>query len=242
MPTRTLLPLLLAIGCTLPTTPAVPAPPPAMELRTYDVPAGAAQEAVSLLNAVIPNTAGGRARLGPDGRVVVVADASVQAGVGPMLSQLAAANLTPTPRVKMDVWLVFGVPAEDTSIPRSLHPLTDTLTELVQAQTPMTFTLVEALSIRGESGEHAEAEGLRLKMEQTVSVRGDVVVADLNLQPRGGGKIETRVQLQPGQILVLGETGVDPSAWQADAPTGSTGPLMLYYIVRPTIEGVSGRP
>ncbi len=229
-----LLSLLLA-GCV---NSASPPPDPKVELRTYAVDGGIAHEAVSLLNAVLDTE---RVRLGPDGRIVVIAEVSIHEGIEELLVQFAD-GAPPSPRVRMQYWLVMGEPADETQLSAAVESLRPVLEEVAAAQTPMRFSLVERVSVRAESGEYVEAEGLRVELWQTASVRGDAVVADLNIQPAGGAKVQTRVQLRAGQTLVLGETGVDPTVW-GGAPAGEPErPAMLYYVVRPTVEGASGAP
>lgn len=210
---------------------------PNRELRTFSVPDGAAQETTALLESVV--AADGQVALGPDGRVVVVADATLMPGIERLVAQLADAGVQAPPRVHMQYWLVLGEPAAEATVAPELAALRPVLDEVVATQAPMAFSLVERLSVRGESGERVEVAGLRAAVWQTASVRGDAVVADVHIEPEGGARVQTRVQLRPDQTLVMGETGVDPALWGRESRHGQA-PAVLYYVVRPTVEGAPG--
>ena len=213
-----------------------------LELRTYAVPAGTAQETVAVLSRVLPGQGEGataKVTLGPDGRVVVVAPERLQDGVATLIAELAAAGPLATPQVRMDYWLVLGEPASETEVAPALQQVAAALQQVAAAQVPMRFTLVEGLAVRAASGEEAFTQGRMVETWQNASVRGDQVVSDIMIDPDGPGRVQTRVQLAVGQVLVLGETGVDPTLWEptkGDHPEGT----MLYYLVRPSVEAPSG--
>jgi hypothetical protein len=225
----------------------VPAPPGAnLDLVAYDVPHGYGRQVTPIVRRMffdMGQNPPGRVEPTPDGRMIVLAPAGLQAGIRRFLDSLAGRPPAPPPvGVRLEYWFVVGVPGPAVDVPAALGEVKDALAEVARTQGPMSFRLVERLELGTLADEEGHVEGRIARVNQEVAIAEGALVADLSLELRTSG-IKTRVQLKPGQTLVLGEAGVDPAELERNGvpplPTPSDGAVLL-YVVRGTVRGPDG--
>ncbi|WAS99145.1 hypothetical protein [Nannocystis punicea] len=250
-----LLALPVVLACQAPPTPPAPAAPPAPTtapaesdaplLRTYTVPP---EQARSIEQALASALSSGKdlpplgtvERL-PDGRLVVVAPPGIQDGVAALVAGLDTAKAPPVRTAEFDYWIVVGEPAQTAEGVDAVPDIAPALQAIVGAQGPMRFRLHESMHLSSLIDDRAEADGSRMRARQTVSEVGGRLVADLDISVAQQSKdrtnlhvcgqdcnqLKSRVHLDPGQLLVIGQAGLGST--DAKAPEGSK---TLFYIVR----------
>ncbi len=248
--------LLLLLGASA-CQPAGPAPtlsaaPVAAEgcdeavLRTYNVPPAhsrAVERALaSALSAGEDLPPRGTVEQLPNGQLVVVAPPAIQEGVAELVRGLADVKIPAARTAGFDYWVVIGEPAPEAS-GLDLPDIVPALTAIVREQGPMKFTSLEKISLASASDESADITGSRIAVRQVVTDVGGRLVADVQLEVdtapevdpidrcRSGGckQFRTRVNVDPGKLLVVGQTGIT-------GPAGAT--RSLFYLVRGrTISG-----
>jgi hypothetical protein len=240
--------LLLLAACTpgmLPAEANKPgsAIPSNLVLRSYDVPNGAAPQVKSLLSGLLwfgnegkdSQKYIGRCDVGPDGRLVVMAPEAVQEGVKGLIAQVASKAPEKQQVIEFNYWLVLGEPAKEKGGAPSpgLGEVQAALNEIEKVDGPMTFTLSEKLSGMALSGEVASTSGRKSEARSHASVHADGIRAEVHIE-RFGQRFNTRMNLKPGQIVVLGSSG-------ADATDPKELPRSVYYLVRAAIHDGSSR-
>ncbi|MEQ1508559.1 MAG: hypothetical protein ABMB14_40380, partial [Myxococcota bacterium] len=209
-----------------PTTDAAAAAP---ELRTYAVPPGYADRVVGALNRAFERANGNvaRATAGPSGSVVVVGPPGVLSGVERLVAELASTPPEPPHNVRLDYWVVRGVPGEAARGP-GLAPVSDVLDAVAAVDGPQSFALLAARSLTSLDGDQGKIDDEALELRQIASIEpgGAAVVADVSVAVPGGAHTETRLVLAPGKTAVLAQAGVTDEA-------GAVG--QLYVLVRPTL-------
>lgn len=216
-----------------------------MEIRAYNVPEG--MDAEQLRSHLAYSLNRGDQKLGivdayPDGSLVVTAPASVQAGVETLIEHMRTASprTTPGPKtIAIDYWIVVGRPvgkAADAKDPqvedRNLMALAPALVQIQTAQGPMTFRLLDKLRLTGGS---SQVNGRFTSVEQQVSTLGSGGwIADIRIDLQGHS-IRTRVNLEPGKLIVLGETGLSAQMFPVLKATNDEN-LMLYYVISADID------
>ena len=222
------------------------APPTNLVLRTYEVPNDGAGQMRQVLKDVMwfgsggPDNKGqyvGRADVGPDGRLVVLASEGVQEGVKGLIDQMAKNPGKPQPTIEVDYWLVLGTPSqakEAPARPANLGELAPALSEIEKTDGPQQFTLQEKLVVRSLTGHYASVQGRDWSAGQTCNVSGAGVNAEIKLNTHGPQKIDTRLKLAPGQIVVLGSSG---SGEKGKEEAGGS----LYYLIRAATHDGQGQ-
>ena len=251
----------LALACQAPAaplapaTPAAPAPTAAPEvsdeplLRTYAVPPGQARSIENALSSAL-STGKDLPPLGtverlPDGRLVVVAPPQIQAGIADLIAGLDPANAPPVRTAELDYWILIGEPAAAAEGVDTVPDIAPALQAIVGSQGPMRFRLHEAMHLSSLIDDRAEADGARMHARQLVSEVGGRLVADLDIAvaqtaknrgqlmvcANGCLQFKSRVHVEPGQLLVVGQASFD--ATDAKAPSA---PQTLFYIIRGQIR------
>lgn len=226
------MPLFLSLlACSL-NAPRSDADGDAFVVRTYAVPAGYETQVEGTLTRVFwrgdDQPLGGRAYPGPPGTLVVAAPASAHAGVEEVVAAFATLDARDAvPRnVRVEYWVVAGRHSAAVDTKALPAAVATALEPVAAAEAPMTYTVLLSETLMSLDGDHAEANGDGFFVSQTVSVgAGGHVVADLRIEVPGGLASTTRVQLAPGQVLVLGET----------APAAGAESDALFYVVRPEL-------
>ena len=215
--------LLLLAGCHSQT------PPEAMELRTYEVPKGTSGALVKTITSVMwmgENNNIGRAVATPDGRLAVLATPSVQTGVQTLVDEVAKHPPTSEHTVELHYFLVLGKPAASAQpLPPGVSEIAPALDEITRSQGPQAFTLAQRVALSSLRDEEGRLDNFEAKLEirQTATQTNEGVYAKLSIRWKDD-KMETRVQLAPDRMVVLGATGQHVG----DASDGTT----LYYVVR----------
>jgi len=162
---------------------------------------------------------------------MVAAPESIHRGIEEIIAEIDATPPDPAPSISITYWIVTGAPDEKTSWSPRLDALGSVLEGIASADGPTEFALLEKVDLRSRSGERASAETRHYWVDQRATSRAGGVLADLNLSGKGGaGKVRTRVNLEPGKTLVLGQSAL-PQAFIREPSESS-----LYFIVRAQVE------
>jgi hypothetical protein len=210
---------------------------PELQLRTYEVPSGYARELRNTLrdtfqlNGKEDAASVARVSLAPDGRLVVLAPPKLQEGVARILEEVARKPPPAPSSVQMTYWLVLGRRAQgEPGSSAALAEVQPALDELVKAQGPMRFELLERLQLATLSGERGSIDGRQAKISHDATTIGDGVMARIQLFPTGGNSVTTTVQLEPNQTAILAQSGYQrPLREQAEATDESA---TLLFVVR----------
>lgn len=244
--------VLLATGCChepvspppIPaTTGSIEEESPEYVLRSYEVPEGYGQEISSTLANLLDlnDQQVGGVTLAPNNRVLVVASEPIQAGVAELLDNLdlddpAALESS----IRVDYWLVLGQPAESESNTQGFAEIAPALAEISSAQGPMTFVLLDRLTLLSTEYSRASANGRHLSVRQGHRRVGDDLVLELSVDS-GNNSITTAARVRPGQLTVLGQVGYRPDTFRPPSPgDGDTSADqmddgMLFYVIRASV-------
>lgn len=207
---------------------------PELLLRTYNVRVDQSDAAVkALVGALQGAPKGSRVEQLPDGRVLLVAPAELHDGVEALVRGLDDAK--PIRSAELDYWVVLGEPASAAAGIAGLPEIAAALQEIVAAQGPMKFTLLETSRLSSMLDQSASAQGNLVQVRQVVMVVAGVPVADVTIELRielagqvHHRSVESRVNLRPGQLQVLGQSGYAGDTKAADQGPHST----VFYILR----------
>jgi hypothetical protein len=206
----------------------------AVELRTWDLPAGFSERLVASLNRALTRAGDdaepiGRATTGPGGTLVVVAPPRVLDGVDALVTRATSGPAATAPRgVEIAYWVVRGV--EQAGDDPRLAEIAPALELIVASDGPMRFELDGSRVLRtleGEKGTLDGSDGIDVEQVASFEPGSDVVIADLAVHIPEVTELRTRVAAPSGETVVLAQT-------EADAE-GHTVPL--YVIVRATVTG-----
>lgn len=205
--------------------------PSNLVLRSYEVPNNGAQRLRGTLKDLLwfgneskdANRFVGRADVGPDGRLIVLAPESVHDGVKTIIANLATSPAKEPGTVRIDYWVVRGAAGEG-ELPANLGEIATALNEVKKNDGPMAFDLVEKLSVSSLPNERGVMDGRDTRVRQVTNVLDGNVVADLDLE-RFGQRLSTRVRLKPGVIAVLASAGMASADVKDTTHT-------VYFVVR----------
>lgn len=235
-----------------------PKDPNEMLLRSYDVPEGLERQDVSQqIHRVMgsgSDSAVGRVTYGSNRTILVTAPASIQRGVEELIEKLAEMGpkmMAEPSSIAINYWAIVGRPSsEDGSAvqfgrgnletQKNLRPV---LEEIARTQGSMTFYLLEHLRIVSiDQGNWNQLRGNAMEVRHKIAQgANDVPLADIAMKLYNTGRhdnsIESRIKLEDGKMIVLGQAGytarggygvlkgIDPSE-----------PLMLFYVISAVIE------
>jgi len=223
-------------------------------MKSYEVPA---DDAISLLNqlrdlfivskADNSYTQLARASLSPDGRLVVVGDREIQAGVKELLTGIAGRKTTPR-TIVVTYWLVSGRPAKaEGPLPGDLKAVAEALHEVSLQTGPQEFSLWEQLQL-ASNGIQSFLQGRHSTIKQSADVAGDKVLLTTKISAShlsdhmlGPNNIETKLEIAPDQTVVLAQTGFNP-AEPINSTAGNDPPMSLYYLVKASVRNADTRP
>lgn len=211
----------------------------AMVMRSYVVKGDHADEVRSALQAALRGSGDdktylGRVTLAPNGQLIVTAPESIHRGVANLLSDVLAYSPGPTPTIKLEAWFVKGSVNAGASDSK-LAEVQPALAAITEAQGINKFQLIEKLTIHTRAGHDGDVQGINAMMRAEPTLRRSgtehsAVFTKLSLRlVRGGTNLNAEMEMQPGELLVLGQ-----SAYQPDGAAGSDDQT-LYYIVRATL-------
>jgi hypothetical protein len=209
----------------------------ALELRTYEVPKGTVRGLESVVKDVfwVPEKAPpiGRATVTPDGRLAVVAPHNVQAGVERLVEQVSKSPPPPEQTIELHYWLLVARPAATASpLPPGTSEIEPALAEIQRSLGPQAFSGIQRAALSTLSDESGRVEAANLKIQQRAVQTSDGVFANITIDlVNNPGRLDTRVHLVPGQVVVLAATRPQGG----DAGESET----LYYLVRvaPHLDG-----
>jgi len=221
-----------------------------LTIRSYDVKPEIAEEMRSALNSAMTAGGGplsGRVTLSPNGQLLVTAPANVQEGVQKLLADVSSRKPAATPSILFEAWLVTAAPGSsaEPGSQANLLEVEPALAAIRKSRGNLRFELVEKLVTRvRSSSERSVIKGARATMVVTPTIRlGEkdmpVVTAAFGIEvhrQRGdtqseGRSLQTIAELRPGQLLVVGQSGVEGKPGDTSAaPDGE-----IYYIVRASL-------
>jgi hypothetical protein len=223
----------------------------AVTIRSYQVNPEIAEAMRSALRDALNNSVKdgsqlGRVSLTADGRLLVTAPDSIQGSVESVLAEVAAKQPTATPSIFFEIWLVSAAPGTATAAENGsgLVEVGPALADIQKSQGPLRFSLVEKLALRARAGtDDSSIQGAHFGMRLRPTVRHDskgnpVIAAGINLDvnPEPGPfiprSLKALAELRPGQLLVLGQSGLQG---KANANADATPESQVYYIVRATL-------
>jgi hypothetical protein len=192
----------------------------------------------------------GTVQVGPGDQLLVLAPRSVHDGLAELIaSQTDAGGTTAPSSVLMTYWFVAAQPAtRESRRAEELKEVEPVLNEIEEAQGPQDFRLIEAARLRQAEGTGGGATTPKVEIRQRISVSDGNVVAWIRADPVGPNLIDSTVNLQAGQFLVLGQLGLDkdldPFFWPAGPPRGREAQAWrnrpaetaLYVIVRAEVD------
>jgi len=182
----------------------------------------------------------GRVTVAPNGQLIVTAPESIHRGVENLLNDVLAHSPGKTPTVKLETWLVTST-TDLTEQSAGVHEVVGikeiepALKAISDAQGRQHFTLLEKLTLHTHAGQGGAMKGLYAMMSAKPTVRRSkeskgVVAVELSLHTLAErGNLNTVVELNPGELIVLGQ------ASYRSADSGKGGSEILYYIVRATL-------
>lgn len=220
---------------------AEPAPvQPELILKAYTVPDGFQERLFGMLNSLVsmhraPEQAVGRVQRGPSNSVVLLAPPGLHEGFAEILTDLESRDVAPptTPAIEVEYWLVLARDA-DAVQKAGIPEISDALDAVVKSQGPMAFSLLERASLQSADGDHASSSGINAAFEQTVSSRNGTLHGDIEISTRRGQSIRTRIQLEEGKTIVLGQIGADPelATERGEELRAVEEQVRLFYVVR----------
>lgn len=199
---------------------------PVSELRVHAIPDGSGGTLKPQLSLLLKDQ--GRVGIAPDGKLLVVAPQSIQDGVAAMVADLGPGQVKAASNVRIDYWIVSGRPADESKREDAALNAISPALDLVEGRLgPQLFILYGAHSVMtldGHVGSVRTTHPMWIRQNASVS-RSGAVIADLQIETRGGegASIETRVQIEPGKLVVLGEVG-------------NSGAETMYFVIRPVVE------
>ncbi len=236
--------LALAVGCAT-SCRSESGPTVDWQLRSFDVPA-ADREAVSdVLGTLLKDK--GRVRIGPDGRLLVLAAPSTQKQIErEVLEPLLKRPRPPVqaaPSFSITYWMLLVRPAAAGAAASKpdLPEIAGVIPEILKVSGPAELVLLDR--VRLMSGEpEAQGTGRILEVKQRASLAAGRVISDVSVTAAYEGNswdrlISTRVNLQPGQLAVVGEIGLrgTPRALPRNIRAPEPGDA-LYLVVKATVD------
>ena len=210
-----------------------------LEMRVYTVPKGQSQEVQSMLKSALVwgDNPVGRVSAGPGDTLVVVAPAQIHAGVAGLVSELAKVDSKPElKQVTVEYWMIVGRPIDSppsegyaVSGDSRLTAVEPALEAIVGTQGPMEFSLMERVQITTLNSDHGRANGRNSIIEHRISDVGGRLTGDVQLIV-GQNQLQTRVALDPGQLLVMGQVGYRGRVGDVFDTDGSAD-ITLYYVM-----------
>jgi hypothetical protein len=220
-------------------------------LRTYKVPPANQDELRGVLETVVATPVEGDTRLGrvtdgPGGTLLVVAPPRIQGGIEEIVAAGFDAPIVPN-SVRLTYWFLVGRPlalsrgtqpfsiAGGTSLPQ-LEPV---LSQIAAAQGPTEFSLLDTVALTSMAGRPAQVQGRFFQVAQTATTRSGRIIADIHVTPppgRDGNRVSSRVMLEQGQYLVLGQAGFTGNPLDAFSDAGREDRTTLYCVITADLD------
>ena len=158
----------------------------------------------------------GAASLLDDGTLAVTAPRSLQSGIRQTIESASASKGSggpvPARSVTISCWAVIARPNPEFTVPPLPERVLEALDEVVLRTGEMEFALLASARMTStEGGQQATILGHKMTIAQRViSIDETAAIAELKFDIAGNNALETRVRLEPDQIVVLGQTGYAP--------------------------------
>ncbi len=209
----------------------------AVVLRTYLLPEKESPERVrAMLQRLLDrgeNEAQWSVQMTQRGILSVVAPERIQKGIPELLEQIAKKESHPPRTIEMTYWIVVEEPGEGSSFDESLSEIAEPLRQIGAGEGEVHLRLLERLRLRSLSDGRARIAGSHAMVSQTVSVGPNSLLADVGLSlssPVGRTSLDTRLHLDEGKHLILGESALSLRQDGEDAPG------RLFYVVRGQVK------
>ena len=192
-------------------------------LRTYEVPRDRQDDIREMLQSALGAGESGIGRVtnGPRGTVLVVAPARIQADIVQLLGGGLEAPPASGP-ITLTYWFVVGRPLDRApdGRPYALAGTTDdsrldpVLREIAAVEGPTEFSLLEQIQLTSMNRDDGMVTGRFGRVRQRATTSGAGIVADVAIYfglngPSGSNILESQLLLEPGQFVVMGQSGLD---------------------------------
>ena len=162
----------------------------------------------------------------PTGQLLVTAPEAAQAQIATALKAIAAHNATPTPRVTLQYWVIYGEPRKPKAPAVALKQLDSVLQQLERTYGELGFSVLDSMTLTTQSGTNASSVGGALQINQRVRANTDSVSVAIQLTfspvhagPAGADAaaeavaaaalvaqgLNVEVTIRRGEYLVLGD-------------------------------------
>lgn len=218
--------------------------PSEVVLRTYDLPEGVNRTNVmNLLGTTFKTgeTSVAGTAYGPGNSVIVTGPRSVHDGVAAIIAEYttameAEAQAPPPTSVAVDYWVVIGQPGNPAPRPATLSAIAPALDEIESQQGQTGFHLLERIRLTGVEGKDSTLRGRLVSAQQRIMTHpsaGRLADIELAMHTSKGIRyhLKSRIELQPGRFVVLGQTAYDRRGQGVPRAMESGAELLLYYVI-----------
>jgi hypothetical protein len=218
------------------------------EFKLYDVDPSYREEVYgALLRAMVNTGMASSIELLPTGQILIDAVPETHQQVAAVLEEIRRHEAEPTPRVRLQYWVVLGTPEVpgDANTPAALEGVLD---EIREVHGPLSFQLLGNATLVTDSGMGGTSSG-ELVIRQTAYVQGARLHAELSIsfqykvtvgvtQMGGQGQptvpmtqmrnqgLELNTSLEQGEFVVVGENSVTDNLFGEGEVDGT-----FFYIV-----------
>lgn len=216
-------------------------------LRGYAAP-GASKELTEALRRLlsIGDRRVGEVREGPGEQVLLLAPRSVHEGFESVIRTAAeAGSAADPPSVMVTYWFIAARPVSggERGPGTGLGEVQPALEGIESVEGPQEFRLIDRMQVRQlPDGGSSRAHSARFDLSQRIAVSGGDVVATIRTvaDPRGDYRMETVLKLRSGQVVVLGQTGLDhaldPFPREGDPDDRRSLDRSLFLVIRADVD------
>lgn len=191
----------------------------ALVLKSYEVPERLAKEVSETINDLLSRKARkldndqppiGKARIAPDGQLLVAAPESFQNGVKDFIIRFKNANPEQSPSAEVNYWIVAGKKSNKPAKLEEFRLIKPALETIQNTQGNMEFKLLDHV-VATSSSQNTESSisGAFIAIDQTVSAfSDDSLIIKLNIGMRKvaiNSAIATDLETKNGELVVLGQ-------------------------------------
>ena len=190
----------------------------ALVLKSYEVPERLAKEISETINDLLSRKARkmdndqppiGKARIAPDGQLLVAAPKSFHRGVKDFIERLQKASPEPSPSAEVNYWIVAGRKANKPAILDEFKKIKPALETIQNTQGNMEFKLLDHVyATSSGQGTRTRISGAITDVQQTLSAYTDgsfEIYTSVDCRPARRGQIDTQIETQSGELVVLAQ-------------------------------------
>lgn len=206
-------------------------PDESLNLRSYSVPSGRAEEIRDVLNRVFSKErTDGVATVFGDNVLLVKGSDSYQAGIAKMISQIGDRKSTAR-SIRIQYWLVQAEKSAQSNA-EQFKDINPALNAITQAEGSKKFTLVEHISssVLDRRESHMKGSQAEFKAMPRITDNGGVDIS-VDSHTRTAGEIRLDTQVKSGEVVVLGENGTVDDKHGGGPVQG----VQSYHIIRADI-------